>query len=263
MQQAALLPGIKVDTVLQQCLDADISNFLVEENKKQRTAHEGARLWPRDRMAAGKLWCPLQWHALKSLGCPQSEPDDYARRLFLRGDQCEAWLIPQMTRLVSHLQSDLVCEEQKPVTYRQVGGYIDLMIGTMPWEIKSVKNSKYSRIVKAGQPDRGHLLQGCLYALATGSPTYGVIYVAADDFRVQPYTVDTAFIQPELDLIIDKFDTWYDVCHQADQFVPMVPKFYPGETWHNNPKYNAYPTWMGLTEDERAIKLAKEIASWK
>ena len=265
-QQATLIPGIKVDTVLQHCLDSSIDTQLLEADRQKSAAHESGRLWPRDRLAAGRLWWPLQWQALKSLGCPPRAFDSYARRLFARGIQCEDWLVPQMITMVASLQAEVnrppPCQEQVPVTYRQVGGYIDIQIAGTPWEIKSVKNSKYARIKADGEPQKGHLYQGCLYALAIGSPTFGVIYVAADDFRVLPFVVDTAFIQPEVDRIIDLFNGWYDRCHQASRLVPMVPKYYPGETWHNNPKYNSYPTWAGLDEVQRAVKLAGEIDSW-
>lgn len=247
-----LRPEIAVDTAFETELNTHIDRALLEQSKIDRLVHNANRLWPADRLSAGNLWKPLQWQALKALGCPERVPDVYAQRLFLRGNQCEAWLVGQLQAYHAAVRT------QVPIEYRECVGYIDtLHFDGVPWEIKSVKNSKYKRIQKQG-PDRSHLLQACLYALAIKAPTFGVIYVAADDYRVLPYTVETARITNAVERILDTFDEW----KALSAVHPFVPLFEPGEKWHTNPKYNSYPEWSGLDAKECAIKLALEQASW-
>ena len=251
---------IPVATEFERTLNPQIDAALLADDKVRSQEHEAGRRWPKDRLSAGKLWQPLQWQALKALGCPARPIEPYARRLFLRGRQCEDWLVEQLKRVHT-------VTEQVPIEYRECVGYVDVLLGTLsaatvpdgtrgaiPWEIKSVANMKYKRIEKQG-PDRGHLLQACLYALAIGAPEFGVIYVAADDFRVRPYLVPTAQIQPQVDEVITKFKDW--------QPRGTVPEFEPIENWHSNPRYSPYPEWAGLDEQERTIKLALERLSWQ
>lgn len=252
-------PEIAVDTAFETELNTHIDRALLEQDKADTLVHNADRRWPADRLSAGRLWQPLQWQALKALGCPARVPDAYAQRLFLRGNQCEAWLVS----MLEHCVKRAYLETQVPVEYRDVVGYIDVQVREegspqlKPFEIKSVANMKYKRI-KAQGPDRSHLLQACLYALAIKAPTFGIIYVAADDYRVLPYTVETTRIKADVEKVIYDFTVWKGL----SAVYPFVPPFEPGEKWHANPKYNSYPEWSGLDAKECAIKLALEQKSW-
>ena len=181
---------MKPDTVLRDALDGIIDQQLREEDEREREEHHANRLWPREWLAAGRLGWPLQWQVLYALGCPQPPIDSYIRRKFKRGRDVEEWFVNCLT--IPH-------ERQVPLEYQQVVGYADAVVTVVdgnpqvidwaaadfpgqhwrrvPWEIKSVKASKFSRLKKQG-PDHSHCLQACCYALALGTKAFTVIYIA-------------------------------------------------------------------------------------
>jgi len=245
--------------ILDAGLNARIDAALVADDETRAAAHTATpNPWgppPDDlhRLSAGRLAWPLQWQVLKALGCPQRDPDLYAQRLFLRGRQVEDWLTAFFPEAAT----------QVPVVYRNVVGYIDVQMPTgaelglaaVPLEIKSVSNMKFKRIKSQG-PDRSHALQACCYACAVGAPSFGVIYVAADDFRVLPFLARTTTFKPAVDAVIGLFETWKRVPR-------YVPVFDSVEKWHANPKYASYPEWVDLDHDACQAKYAAEHENWQ
>lgn len=214
---------------------------MLADNEAERKAHQSS-----GKLSASMLGMPLQWQVLKIMGVSQADPDEYTLRKFRRGKDVEAWL-------VKYLEPT---ETQKFVEYRDTVGYVDAMCNTalwdfrkgiMPVEVKSVANAKFKRICERLGPDQSHLLQACLYGIATGSEYFAVAYVAADDLRVQIYIERTADHVAKIDAIIDRF--------QAAMLKDEVPVFEPVEDWQANIKYNNYLEWSNLSAVEATAKL--------
>ena len=223
-------------------IDKYIGEMLVKRN-----ADEQKHRKPSGRLSASMLGDPLQWQILKTRGIAGKPFDEYSIRNMLRGKQIEDWLLSQFPGVVS---------KNAFVEYRGVVGYIDALVDTETWnfpsgiipvEVKSVKNSKFERIVKEGA-QRSHKLQGGLYATARENEKFAVTYVAADDLRVQTYIFDTEEVKPEIDAIITAFD--------EHKFADKVPVFKYIEKWQANPEYNNYPEWMNLNQQQIDEKVA-------
>jgi len=223
-------------------LDKKISVNLIQMDKEKKENHI-----PSGKLSASMLWWPLQWQILKMKGVPPKEFDEYVLRKFLRGNHVEDWLIEQM--------GNSVIDTQCQVEYRDVIGFIDAIVdmklwenklGIIPHEIKSVSNAKYRNILRQKSPDKAHLLQACLYAMATGKKHFAIDYVATDDYRVTTYIYKTEDYQDEVEKIIDEFNRQLEI---------GVPVFEPREKWQAKAEYNNYPDWMELTEEEISNKL--------
>ena len=204
-------------TKLDNTLDIQIGSAIVVRALEKEKTHISS-----GKLSASKLGSPLQWQILYVRGVPSKEIDEYTYRKFLRGNHVEDWLIGEIKCV----------DKQKFVEYRNVVGYADAIIDTKDWqfpcgiiplEIKSVANSKFKRIVKEKNADRGHKLQAGLYALALGYDNFAVCYVAADDYRIHTYIYETKDIKEEIDRIIDRFDEAIKI--------PKVPEFEATESW--------------------------------
>ena len=250
------------DVAFGQVLSASIDKRLLADDEFRAADHANAVMpWPRGSLSASRLAWPLQWQALKTLGCPQRVVDNYARRLFLRGRQCEDWLVEELRCTFGN--ANIV--EQKPAIYRETVGFIDVLCTPNDStqcrviEIKSTANAKFRRIIQQG-PDRSHMLQAGLYALAVGAPEAMVLYVAADDYRTLPFVIKTADIKPDIDRIIDRYQEW-KLTHTPNS--PCVPLFVYEEKWQANLKYNSYPAWSDLSDEDCALKYQLEHKEWK
>lgn len=219
-------------------IDYALDNLIAGQLKAQNDA-EQANHKSSGKLSASMLGQPLQWQILKVLGVQGKKFDDYTLRKFKRGKDVENWV-------VSFIQG----EAQKFVEYRNVVGYVDKIVdtkewdnsnGLMPLEIKSVTNMKFKRVDKEGA-DRGHKLQATLYALALGHERFGVCYIASDDYRVKVFVYDTSEMKKEVDEIIDQFNNQLKL--------KVVPVFEAKEKWQDDLKYNSFPLWAGLSEDE-------------
>ena len=226
-------------------LDKHVGKELLAKNNERDKDRK-----PSGKLSASMLGDPLQWQVLKWLGVPRPEIDEYVVRKFLRGTQIEEWLVSQIDGLV---------EKQKMVEYKEAIGYIDALVDTKDWdfkmgiipvEIKSISNAKFRRIMEEGTPQRGHELQAGFYALAHGSPYYAVVYVAADDLRVEVFARKTEEIKDEIDWIISLFNEAIAK--------KIIPPFEANEVWQKSKKYNKYPDFMELGGEELKIK-AKEL----
>ena len=222
-------------------LDDFIGIQLLEENAKEQEKRT-----PSGKLSASMLSWPLQWQILKKHGVPPRPIDEYAIRKMLRGKHCEEWFVSKAP--------GIVCTQEFR-EYRGVIGYEDTSldtglwnnpVGIIPVEIKSVANAKYKRIISQGA-DRSHILQNCLYALASGKEKFAIVYIAADDYRIATMIYETKDIKSQVDSVIDRYEK---------QGV-VVPVFEPEEKWQADPKYNSYPDWSGLTKEEITIKLAE------
>jgi len=219
-------------------IDNKISKKVVEENKQRELQHVSS-----GRLSASMLGEPLQWQILKIKGVKPKEIDEYTLRKFIRGKDVELWLL-------KYLDTQVVADgKQDFVEYRGVVGFIDAVCdtkdwdfpkGVMPVEVKSTSNAKFKRVVKSGEADKGHCLQGCLYALARGTDHFAVMYVATDDLRVHTFTLRTEDYKGQVDAVIDRFEK-----HKG-----QIPVFEPEEKWQADIKYNKYPEWSNLTIEE-------------
>lgn len=203
-------------------------------------------------LSASNIWWPLQWQILKSMGI-FSEVDDYALGLFERGNEVEESCI---------LDIPDVIERQKPVNYKGVVGIVDAIVdtksfeknyGIVPIEIKSVKNAKFTRILKADDSDLQYRLQATVYALALKSDHYGVVIKSADDGRVLTYFYQTADTADFVENVISE----YSMAKQKG----VVPEFsirHDNFKWAEKETYNQYPEFMKLSSEE-ATKKALEL----
>lgn len=230
---------------IDQTIDRLVSARITEDNRKEREAHT-----PSGKLSASMLGQPLQWQVLKAIGVPPKEVDEYTLRVFKRGKDIEDWVINQLKGVI---------DTQVAITYRDTVGLIDAWVdtkdyefneGIIPFEIKSVKNSKFKRIVAQNAPDLSHALQGCLYALAKKTKSYEICYVAADDLRVLCYVLNTDDYRYMVEKVIDTY--------QNQLRLRQVPVFVPAESWQAMPEYNNYPEWSSLTESQIVEKLKLE-----
>lgn len=207
---------------------------LRKQDKQERLLHE-----PSGKLSASRLAQPLQWQVLHYLGVEPTPFEDYTLGVFLRGREVEK-TVCQVAGL------PLL---QREVMYRNVVGKIDTEIEidkkTIPVEIKSVKNSKFKRIVAQGA-DESHVLQSVLYGLAQGSLLSGVVYVASDDYRMKEWYFDVSQYKERIDKIIDTFN--------AQVAQKQVPIFEPIYAWQAKEEYNNYFKFMSMTHDEIQAK---------
>lgn len=231
--------------ILDTTIDSTISNVLTLINKEERKNHISS-----GKLSASMLGQPLQWQILKLIGVPQKELDEYTLRKFQRGKDVEHWLIDKMPGIK---------ETQKFVEYKNCVGYVDALVdtkdyqfkcGVIPHEIKSVANFKFKRIEKAGEPDRSHLLQTTLYALALGTDNFAISYVASDDYRVKTWVFATNDYKGEVEQIIAEVGKTLSDGN--------LPPFTAIEKWQSDPKYQSYPDWAELDVFALDNKLSKE-----
>ena len=212
-------------------------NPIIEETIAKKLLAEREEREPSGRLSASRLGWPLQWQILHHLKVEPSPIDEYTLRKFQRGKDVEdriiAWMEPRDE------QTQVECD------YRGVVGYCDLLL-QYPIEIKSVTNRAFSYIQKEGVK-RGHKLQGELYAKALGFDTFGVAYVASDDYRVLTFEET---VTDEVDQVIDRYNKQLEL--------KQVPVFEKEEVWQDNPMYSTYPEWTRLSREQIDEKL-KEL----
>lgn len=227
--------------ILDQYIDRKISALMLKENESERREHVSS-----GKLTASMLGYPLQWQILKIMGVPPKPVDEYTLRKFRRGKDIEAWLVGHLDAL----------KTQERVEYRDTVGIIDAVCDTALWdfrkgiipvEVKSVANAKFKRIKDRLRPDKGHMLQACLYAMAIKAEHFAVAYVASDDLRLMVYIERTADHAIEVDLAIEKF--------QSVVKTGLVPVFEPVEAWQADVKYNNYPEWSSLSPQELENKI--------
>ena len=199
---------------------------------------------PSGKLSASKLYWPLQHQILATQFGLKSHFDDYTLRKFQRGHDVENWFVSQIEPK----------EKQKFLEYRGVIGYCDAIVDTESWdtklgviplEVKSVTNMKYKRIEAQGA-DKGHILQNAFYALALGVRYHAITYIASDDYRVFTTIHETKDSKSEIEKIIDEFNEAIEK--------KIIPVFVPREKWQANLKYNNFPEFAGLTEEELKVK---------
>lgn len=230
-------------------IDPTIAERAIElrraENDLKEALHE-----PSGKLSAGSLGKPLQWQILKYLGIPRKAIDDYALGLFERGNDVEDSALKCIPGVV---------EKQKTVYYRDTIGIIDALVdtkgfhyecGIIPHEIKSVKGSKYKRILAQNEPDEQYSLQACQNALAIGAKHFAIVLIASDDLRITTYVQETEKFAEEVDKIIDRF--------QAQLAKKTIPVFEARYKWQENEQYSDYPEWQTLTEEQIVDKMKSE-----
>lgn len=214
-------------------LDEKIAHYLREKQEIEAAAHESS-----GKLTASGLSKPLLEQVLKIIGVPPAPFDDYALRLFERGNQVEEWA-------VSIIKPD---DTQTEVEYRNTVGLVDAIVDGTPYEVKSVKSSQWKWLQTEGAR-WSHRLQAGLYALALNKPGFKVIYICADDFRTMEFDEKVTGIKPDIDNIIDEVNT------QLKSGV--LPAFEAREAWQKNQKYSSYPDWMHLDPEMAMEKLKR------
>lgn len=234
--------------IIDNYLDKEISRQVIKENQEKRDGHVSS-----GKLSASMLGQPLQWQILKSFGVPAKEIDEYTLRKFKRGNDVEDWYLGCIPK---------VLEKQKFVEYRGVVGFIDSVVDTADWEfpsgilpleVKSTSNAKFKRIVMSGQPDKGHCLQNALYAIAEGMEKMAISYVATDDYRVHTFIVNVSDWATKVEEIITRYD--------EQKKIGKVPVFIAEENWQKDIKYNNYPEWSNLTQEEIDLKLTTYLST--
>lgn len=209
-------------------------NPIIEDTIRAKVLAENNEREPSGRLSASRLGWPLQWMMLHYYKVPPLKPDEYTLRKFVRGSDVEKrimeWLSPAQEKM------------QVPVMYRGVSGITDVIL-EYPIEVKSTTNLAFQHKQKDGA-SRSHRLQAELYAKALGNDVCAVAYVASDDYRVLCLEYP---VTDEVDKVIDEYD--------AQLKTGIVPVFEAKEDWQKLKKYNIYPEWMKLTEEEIAKKL--------
>lgn len=236
------------DKFLNKIIEAE----LIRKNQEKMALHE-----PSGKLSASMLFQPVRFQVMKSLGIPRKDIDPYTLGKFERGNRYEAVLNEYASKVPG-----LVIETQKPVEYRGVVGFADMIVNTnlteckkgiMPWEIKSVANSKLTRIKKTGEIDWHYKLQGCLYALATKSDYYAIVIVANDsDSYVDVSVFGTSELAGEVNRIISDYNlamlNWKEQ-KKLPELVDTQCK------WATSPDYAMYgPEWT----DEAIIKYLED-----
>lgn len=216
---------MKVNPEIQEAIAAKVL-----ADNAEREARE-----PSGRLSASRLGWPLQWQMLHYFKVQPRPVDEYTLRKFQRGHDVEErimkWLAPSPQQM------------QVPVEYRGVVGYADVVLN-YPIEVKSCTNLAFKYKQKEGA-GYGHKVQGELYAKALGHDTFGVAYVASDDYRVLCFEEEVSGIVDEL---IDEYE--------AQVAAGTVPVFVAREKWHAMKDYNLYPDWAELNEQQIAEKLS-------
>lgn len=209
-------------------------NPRIQELIAAKVTAEAENRAPSGRLSASKLGWPLQWQMLNWLKVPQASLDEYTLRKFQRGkdveDRIMVWLAPSQESM------------QVKVHYKGINGIADVIL-EYPIEVKSVTNRAFKYKMKDG-PTRSHRAQAELYAKALNYDTFGIAYVASDDYRVLCFEEPVTGL---VDEIIDRYD--------AQKLLAVVPEFNPEETWQAIPDYNPYPEWQALSAEEIEEKL--------
>lgn len=237
-------------------LDRQIGTKILELNRLERLAHEAS-----GKLSGSILAWPLQWQILKIAGVEPKPFDEFTLRTFQRGkdveDRIVGWTDNIVAKQLKGFYRDVICFVDIVVKY---DGDIPQLKGlTLPHEVKSVTNAKFSRIVgtktKPGNgADPQHKLQACHQALAIGSDYFAIDYVASDDLRVETYIYETKEYKAEVDKIIDEYNNALIEFQQTGK----IPAFEARYSWQANPKYATYPDW--IDQGETTIKDIKAIA---
>lgn len=238
-------------------LDKAISLKLRKEYEQEKAEHQSS-----GKLSASQLSKPLLEQVLKIIRVPEAPVSDYALRLFKRGRQVEDWIVEMLvnTELAGKVipgkaDASSPFELQKEVEYKGVIGLADVVLDGQPVEVKSVKASQWRWLEKEGAR-WSHQLQAGLYALALDSPTYQIMYVVADDFRVKCFSdLKTDAIKPEIEKIMS------EVANQLK--LGKLPVFASREKWQDKPeyaeKYSNYGDWIHLDPQTAMKKLATQF----
>lgn len=240
-----------VPSTLNESISREVYQALRKVNTERELAHTKS-----GKLSAGRLGKPLLEQMLYVLGVPKKPVEDYTLGVFRRGEDVE-------DTVVKLLKPD---DTQVEVEYRGVVGFVDAVRNSMPYEVKSVKNSQFKYLDPSNEkkrreggflvpeysgPKLGHALQATLYGLATVSDYVTVLYVAADDLRTLAHVIETKTLAAEVDKIIDRFD------EQMEKGI--LPKWKAVEDWQAKyPQYSDYPDYMSLDPETAMQKLKQE-----
>ena len=239
-----------VSTYIKRLIEQD----LIEKNKKRERERSG-------KLSASKLFYPTRWQLLYTLGIPTVEKDAYTLGVFDKGDEVEAKFIEYLKKfdLLADVNLPKVHNQYK-VTYRGAIGLVDsiintdkfddVKIGIIPNEIKSVTSYKLKRIKQNAEIDWHYKLQAGFYALALGTPYYGLTIISKEHDFPRMHILETKRIRKDIETIIDKYQ-------QAKQDWEQYRKLPPLEAdkrveWILNPKYRPFEErW---DDDKEVIK---------
>lgn len=237
--------------IIDNYLSEFIQREMVEEAKRKRDARE-----PSGKLSASWLYQPTLFQLYKVIGVPQKETDPYVLGKFARGSSVELWLIGMMAK------ANILVEQQKQVSYRDVIGYVDAMVdssashfkaGVIPHEIKSVTNAKMKRIDQSGVDYHYHL-QACFYAIATNASHYAIDIVSGEDLRVKTFIFDRKAYAQEVEKIIDEFNEALEAWKKNRALPEFVIR--PEVSWMANPSYwNFDEFWVTASHEEKMRRM--------
>lgn len=235
--------------IIDNYLDDLVSGVVNEAEREERANHVSS-----GKLSASNLGAPLQWQVLKAFGVPEPVKDQYTLRKFARGKDVERWYLDKI--------KSCVVDDQTFVEYKNVVGYIDADVDTKDWqfpsgiiplEVKSVTKLKFDRITGSGNfkqgqgPDVSHCYQATLYGLAKASKRFAISYINADDYRLRTYILEVEQYAEAVHKIIERYE--------KQLATGKVPVFVPEEKWQADKKYNRYPDWSDLNEEQLDEKL--------
>lgn len=236
--------------IIDQSLQKFIDDILIADNAERDAKHE-----PSGLLSASMLYQPTRFQVMKNIGVPRKQMEPYVLGKFNRGNDCEDWLVDKMQK------AGVLLETQKPVKYRNVVGFIDMLIdtnkmyfkqGSMPHEVKSVTNMKLKRIASQGV-DYHYQLQGCLYGLAEGSDYYAIDILSGEDLRLYTYIFETKDMKADVDMIIDKYDQ--AMKDWNEKHVLPALEVNPKVAWAVVPDYAPFSKEILEMTDEQIVKL--------
>jgi len=236
---------------IDQTIDRAITDRLVKKDRLRSRLHKSS-----GRLSASILYYPTLWQVLHTIGIEREGIGPYVLRKFARGYHVEEWLADQIPGLI---------QKQMFLEYRDAIGYADTVVdttdydfhnGIVPNEIKSVTNAKFKWMIKKKGPDESHCLQAAFYALAMKADHALLTYVAADDYRIKCFVLDTKDYKAQVDGIIDDYQKAMKDWNEKE----VLPAFKARADWQANPKYSAYPAFNGLNAEE-AVEMMKQIKS--
>jgi hypothetical protein len=192
------------------------------------------------KLSAGILLWPTQWQILKMAGEPQSPIPPERLGTLRRGVLLE----DELARLLK--ASGHRVDTQTFVEYRDVVGYVDLLVDGEVVEVKTTAQKTFKRLKQA---KTSHVLQSCLYALALEKDDFSVCYIATDNLFIKQYNYKTSKWAPRVEKCINIFNSNMEKFREKN----IVPGFSARERWQNATSFNPFPKFENHTQQFKYV----------
>lgn len=198
-----------------------VGEWLEYENKRKMGKHISS-----GRISPSKLAQTTQSAVLQMLGVPIDPLDSKVYGYFYRGQQVEDAI------LNAYRHSKTTIQTQSKHEYRSAVGYSDFISAGIPHEVKSVRTSKFWKILKERQPQISHSIQLCFYIVASNAPQGRIIYVNADDLQTIEFVIYPQVYKSNMDYRISA------IIHAfANNY---IPDYVALEDYHKAKAYSPY-----------------------